>query len=71
MNNMEPSKPGHLNIYDMERWARNTLIFSAPALIAFLMAYQSNGDLKVASGMFTQALIAALIDLLRKYKAGE
>jgi hypothetical protein len=68
---MEQSKQFSLNRTDFEKWLRNTVIFSAPALLAFAVAIQSGASLEVAGGMASQALLAAAIDLLRKYTAGE
>lgn len=54
---------------DMKKWARNVFIFSSPSLLVFLMALQT-GDFQVALGAFYSALLASLIDLIRKYSAG-
>jgi hypothetical protein len=69
---MEPKLPQKdtLTKEDLVKWGRNTLIFSAPALIAFLLSIQSGGNFNIAIGFASQALIAALIDLLRKYSQG-
>jgi hypothetical protein len=59
-----------LNKEELKKWFRNTLIFSLPALISFLLALQGGVDLKVAFGMYSQAVASSLIDLLQKYKQG-
>lgn len=54
---------------DLKRWGKNVLIFSSPALLAFCYALQTGG-FTFALGAFYSALLAALIDLLRKYSSG-
>lgn len=66
---MNKSEKFHLNSEDVKRWGKNTLIFSTPAIIAGLIALQTNSDPKIAIGAMYQALIAAAIDLLRKFLA--
>lgn len=53
---------------DVKRWGRNTLIFTSPALIVFLMALQAGVPVKEALFAMYPAFINLLIDLLRKYK---
>ena len=59
-----------LNEVDIERWSRNLLIFSSPAIIAFLVALQSGVPIRQAALAIYPAIINALIDLLKKYSAG-
>lgn len=55
---------------DIKSWLMNLLVFSSPALIAFLTALQNGVDYKIAWGMLCQAFMASGIDLLIKLKAG-
>lgn len=64
------SPKNSLSQEDLARWAKNVLIFSSPALIAFLVALQSGMSLKQASLAIYPALMNAAIDLLKKYKTG-
>lgn len=50
----------------MKRWLLNTLIFSSPALLAFLTALQGTTDFKFALGAGYSSLIGICIDALRK-----
>jgi len=68
---MKPSRSGELNRKDWEQWAKNLLIFSAPALILFLTELSHGTDWKKAMSFLYLALINALIDLLKKYNAGK
>lgn len=52
---------------DIQKWSYNTLLFSAPALLALAVSLQQNWDLHMAAGMAAQALLASTIDLLRKF----
>lgn len=54
---------------DIKKWAKNALIFSAPAIIAFLTSLQTN-DFQFALGAGYSALLAAGLDLYGKYKSG-
>lgn len=67
---MQPSKKDSMTPQDWQNWGRNVLIFASPALIIFLTALANHTDLQVASGAALQAIIAALIDLLRKFSQG-
>ena len=58
-----------LTTYDLERWVRNTIIFSIPALIATLTSLQSGQNLEFALGAGYSALLGSLIDLARKYNS--
>lgn len=61
---------GELNSTDWKRWVNNVLIFSAPALIAFLGALQAGISLQNAMLAVYPAIINAFIDLLKKLQAG-
>lgn len=67
---MEQSNKFTLNGADGRRWVQNTLVFSAPAILTMLVALQTGGDLKVALYMGYQAILAAAIDLVKKFIAG-
>lgn len=64
------SKQDSLSNDDLRKWIANVLIFSSPSIVVFLTALQGGVDPKIALGFSLQALIAAAIDLLSKYKAG-
>lgn len=55
---------------DIKKWLKNTLVFSLPAVLVLLSSLQSGGDLHIALGAAYSALLASLIDLLRKYSSG-
>lgn len=61
----------NLNTADWKKWVRNTLLFSSPAILAFLVSLQAGGSFSLALGMASQALIAAGIDLTKKFIGGE
>lgn len=65
-----PSAKDSLNAIDWKQWAKETLIFSIPAILAVLMALQGGADWKYAAGAGWSALLAALINLLKKYSSG-
>lgn len=58
-----------LNEDDLIKWAKNTALFSTPALIVFLTTLQSGADYRLAFGALSQALIASTIDILKKFLA--
>lgn len=60
----------NLNKQDIKKWAKNTVLFSSPAILAFLLAVQSGADLDFAKGAAAQAFLASSIDLLKKFRAG-
>jgi hypothetical protein len=64
------SMKNSLNKEDLKKWGRNVLIFSSPVVLAFLVALQSGSSLEMAKGAAIQALIAAGIDLFRKFRDG-
>lgn len=59
-----------LNKSDIAKWIKETFIFSIPAILAFLVAFQNGADVKFALGAGYSALVASLINLYGKYKAG-
>lgn len=59
-----------LNKADILKWAKNTLLFSLPAITVFLIALRGGVDPRLALGMAYQALIASSLDLLTKYSSG-
>ena len=65
------SNKNSLSREDVGKWLKNTMIFSAPALLAFLVALQGGSDMQFALGAGYSALIGATIDLIKKYQAGE
>lgn len=67
---MKPSQPGTMNIQDWNKWGKNVLIFSTPAIILFLGALANNTPIQEAVKVLYLAIINALIDLLRKFQAG-
>jgi hypothetical protein len=54
---------------DWKRWAKNAFIFSAPALLVFLIALQSGATLQQAGIALYGAAINAVIDFIKKYQA--
>lgn len=70
MAKKEESVRNSLNSAETKRWAKNMLLFSSPALLAFLTGLQS-GDYRFAFGAGYSALLSALIDLIRKFKEGK
>lgn len=54
---------------DFIKWAKNLLIFSTPAILAFLSALQTH-DFTFALGAGYSALAASGLDLYGKYRAG-
>lgn len=55
---------------DIEKWAHDTLIYClVPTLLVFLTTLQTN-DFHVALGAAYAALLAAVINLIGKYKSG-
>lgn len=59
-----------LNTSDLIKWVKETLIFSTPAILAILVALQGGLDWRLALGAGYSALLAALINLLKKYSSG-
>lgn len=68
---MKPAPRFTLNQDDVNKWAKNLLIFSAPLLIVFLTQLQAGVPLDKAVYTLYGALINALIDILRKFTDGE
>lgn len=65
------SRKGKLSRQDIEQWAHNAVIFSAPALMVFLQQLADGQPLNVAARFLYVAGLNALIDLLRKFLAGK
>ena len=65
------SKRFELNEADVKKWVRNTLIFSAPAMLAFLMALQAGGSPEFAAGAAYSAFLAAGIGLRKEFIKGK
>lgn len=68
---MKPSKKFDLNLLDIKKWIKNTLLFSSPAIFAFLTALQGGQSLDFALGAAYSAVLAAGIDLTKKFIAGK
>lgn len=51
---------------DIERWLKNILKFSAPAILVGLVAIKEQ-SVEVAITSFAWALYGAIVDLLRKF----
>lgn len=64
------SKKLSLNSTDIKKWATNTLLFSSPAILALLSSLQAGQSLDFALGAAYSAILAASIDLLRKFIGG-
>jgi hypothetical protein len=62
------SQKNSLNLADMKQWAKETIIFSSPAIIIFLTTYQAKGDWHIALGAAYSAILTSLINLFSKYK---
>lgn len=68
---MKPTSfKNNLNTEEWEKWAKNTLLFSTPAILAVLLALQSGQNVELAVGAGYSALLAAVIDLIKKYRQG-
>ena len=65
------SKKYQLNSADLEKAAKNALIFFAPAAILFLTAIQSGSTVEEASSVLYLWALNTAIDLLRKFVAGK
>lgn len=52
-------------------WGRKALIFTAPALIAFLTALQTGSTMKYAWGALYSAILSAFIGFLMKLNTGD
>ncbi len=77
---MNQSPTNSMNHGDWKQWGKNTLLFSAPALLAFLMTLQgavvqgsppTHEQLLFAFGAGYSALLGSIIDLVKKYTAGQ
>lgn len=63
------SKKNKLNKKDIKKWFDNMLTFSAVPLIVFLELLRNGVALDKAAYVLYIAVLNALIDLLKKYKA--
>jgi len=61
------SKRFSLNNEDIKKWANNTLVFLAPALIIFLTAIQTGVSIKEALYSIYLWGLNTSIDLLKKF----
>lgn len=68
---MKQSNKFNLNSADIERVAKNALIFFAPAAILFLTAIQAGSSVQDAASVLYLWGLNTAIDLLRKYVAGK
>jgi hypothetical protein len=66
-----PSKRYSLDEVDLEKWTKNVILFSIPCLVAFLTEVQSGKTITEALPYIYIAFINALIDILKKWQAGE
>jgi len=55
----------------LNKWAKNTLIFLAPVLIIFLTAVKGGADIKDALYLVYLWGLNVVIDLLRKFSSGK
>ena len=65
------SKRWQFNALDFQRWAKNTLIFLAPALLVFLVQVQAGNTPKEAFAAVEVWLLGVVIDFLRKLISGK
>jgi len=68
---MKQSKKWTLNKTDLQKWGRNTLIFSAPLLIIFLTELQKGRTIGEALPLVYAALINVVLDFLKKLYTGK
>ena len=52
---------------DLKKWLKNFVVFSGPAILAGLLAFQQGWDAKVGLTAFGIALYGAIIDLFKKF----
>lgn len=64
------SKRFTLNQTDIEKWLRNTAVYSAPFALVFLIAVQQGKTLKEALYVVYLYALNVMIDLLRKFIDG-
>lgn len=78
---MAQSKQFNLSSLDVQKWFKNTLLFSSPAILSFLFVLQgayvnhqsfpNQQEMVFAFGAAYSALLASAIDLLKKYVSGK
>ena len=59
-----------LDYKDMEKWAMNTIVFLAPALVIFITAIQSGSTLNDAGYVLLLWVVNTVVDLSKKYVQG-
>ena len=60
-----------LNTDDVKKWAKNAVIFSAPALLVFLLSIQEGRSIEESLIVLKLWALNTAIDILRKFIAGE
>jgi hypothetical protein len=70
-DDMKPSAKGQFNRADLERVARNALIFFAPAAILFLTQIQTGASFEDSVAVLYLWALNTAIDVLRKILAGK
>jgi hypothetical protein len=63
------SQANSLSKSDIQKWAKNLVVFFAPAGIIFLLALQNGAELKEALLPVYSWMLGSLIDLLKKFKS--
>ena len=53
---------------DVQKWFKNLLVFSTPALIIFLISLSNGSSLQDSAKVLYVAVLNALIDLLKKFQ---
>lgn len=64
------SQKDSLSREDIIKWGKNVLIFFTPSLIVFLQAINNGVPVSLAFYALPGGIIASLLDLLIKFKAG-
>lgn len=67
MSYRKTSNKNELDINDIKRWAKNTLIFSIPSLVIVHASIVGGADIKYAVGAVSAQVVASLIDLGKKF----
>ena len=55
----------------MQKWAMNTIVFLAPALVIFITAIQNGSTFTDAGYVLLLWVINTLVDLSKKYLQGQ
>ena len=61
------SERGDLDKQELRKWAVNTLIFLAPALLVFLLQIQDGKTVNEAVGAIYVWMLSTSIDMLKKF----